>query len=316
MREKGLFVCLTILLGPLAGRAAVCTAIDNGNWNTAAIWSCGAVPSSGDLIIIPAGLTVSITSNIIYSGAATRVRVFGTLSFVGAGSKLTLPCGSIVELMAPSGTITGNGSGSSQTLRICGTTYWSAADGPMSGPIVWPPNATLPVELTSYSARSEGRSVALAWSTASEQNSDRFELWRSTDGEVYHVIGSVSAAGNSHNAIDYALWDIPPSGGTWYYKLIQYDLDGTAHYQGVTAVTIRNEQGLHCHPNPASDNLLIHKGASTSPVIVCDQTGRVLLRSTAVSSTQAIDISDWPNGNYVIALEEPSQRPIKLVVAH
>jgi MSHA biogenesis protein MshQ len=43
--------------------AATCTANSTGNWGTAGIWSCGNVPASGDNVVIPNGVTVTLNVN-------------------------------------------------------------------------------------------------------------------------------------------------------------------------------------------------------------------------------------------------------------
>jgi hypothetical protein len=52
------------LLAPGAASAATCTWLGgSGNWGTASAWSCGAIPGSGDAVVIsPTGSTVAITS--------------------------------------------------------------------------------------------------------------------------------------------------------------------------------------------------------------------------------------------------------------
>lgn len=79
-----LFVC------PLL-RADICTSQGNGNWASASTWDCGHAPAAGDMMIIAAGHTVNVTANITYTGAAMRIRIYGTLNFNGGGSKLSLP---------------------------------------------------------------------------------------------------------------------------------------------------------------------------------------------------------------------------------
>ncbi|WP_046242303.1 hypothetical protein [Hymenobacter terrenus] len=59
----------------------------------------------------------------------------------------------------------------------------------------------LPVTLTTFTATAEGtQAVRLAWATASETNSARFEVERSLDGARFDRSGAVAAAGNSSSA--------------------------------------------------------------------------------------------------------------------
>jgi len=55
----------------------------------------------------------------------------------------------------------------------------------------------LPVRLTDYSITKKGHSVELNWTTNNEQNNDRFEVYRSTDGVHFEYIGTRKAAARS-----------------------------------------------------------------------------------------------------------------------
>jgi hypothetical protein len=64
--------------------------------------------------------------------------------------------------------------------------------------------APLPVELAAFTAKEEGpKAVHLAWTTAMEQHSDRFEVERSSDGNTFVRIGTTAAAGASSSTRDY-----------------------------------------------------------------------------------------------------------------
>lgn len=66
--------------------------------------------------------------------------------------------------------------------------------------------APLPVALTAFTATATGppAAVRLAWATASETNSARFEVERGLDGRSFAKIGTVAAAGSSGSPRQYA----------------------------------------------------------------------------------------------------------------
>ena len=86
--------------------------------------------------------------------------------------------------------------------------------------------ATLPISLTSFTAKAVDQSVLLNWNTASEENNDYFEVQHSADGKAFTTIGKIKGAGTSKAAIDYSFTDENPFAGTNYYKLVQHDFDG------------------------------------------------------------------------------------------
>ncbi len=145
MNRSKVWCCLVIafLAISLKSKAVVCTATGNGAWNTAANWSCGFVPGCGDLIIIPTGLTVTITTQLSYPGCTTAVTlsIYGTLKFV-TGNKLELPCNSQLYIHAGASIQPGTGGGNSNLISICDNTVWNAGSGPLTGPSCLPPNFT------------------------------------------------------------------------------------------------------------------------------------------------------------------------------
>tara|TARA_R110002020_G_scaffold23658_6_gene78639 strand:- start:4190 stop:5119 length:930 start_codon:yes stop_codon:yes gene_type:complete len=85
----------------------------------------------------------------------------------------------------------------------------------------------LPVELLYFNGSLEDNGVQLEWSTASEANSDYYELYRATDSLIWNEIGVIPAAGNSNSQITYHYFDPSIIWNTSYYKLEQVDFDGT-----------------------------------------------------------------------------------------
>lgn len=285
---------LLLCLLSVPALAATRTAVANNDWTLAATWGGGA-PAAGDVLIIPADREVRITNNLSYSGAPMRVRVFGTLRFVGGGAKIALPCGSIIELMTNTSRILGNTSGNSQTIKICNTTYWSASDGPQSGYLAWPINATLPVELIHLDATNEGNNVAISWATATEHRSAGFTVQRS-DGDSWSTLDEVPAAGTSLARVDYRYIDVPPNAGTWYYRLFQDDLDGTRHALGLVAVVTGTALEFHCWPVPADRYLHVRCDDAPITLTLRDAAGRSLLHRTLDEPDALMDVGALPSG--------------------
>lgn len=87
-------------------------------------------------------------------------------------------------------------------------------------------NTPLPVELLYFDGSSYPSFNLLKWSTASEHNSDYFEIERSIDGNVWKVVGSKLASGNSTAVINYSYLDSFDDFVIHYYRLKQFDYDG------------------------------------------------------------------------------------------
>ncbi|HMC96757.1 MAG TPA: hypothetical protein VKG92_03845, partial [Flavobacteriales bacterium] len=277
----------------------------DGNWNSASTWSCGHVPTGGDTVVVQAGHTVSISQNNVYSGLPLQIKIYGIWYFSGGGSKITLPCGSHVEIM-PGGLLqpNSNSGGHSETVRICNTTYWYYDQGPQSGYQIWPP-AFLPIELISFDAEAVERDVHLRWSTASEMGTAHFELHVGADPEALEFLAALPARGNSTVLTHYEHADRDRAPGLWYYALIEVDLDGSRHAKGLVAVLIRKPQGITCMPNPVREGhllMLLPDGFEQSMVTIRSSDMRSVLNLPAsLSSTDmlAVDVSGLAPGLYV-----------------
>jgi len=88
------------------------------------------------------------------------------------------------------------------------------------------PATPLPVELISFEGREHDGCNHLHWVTASESNSDYFEVEWSKDAYEWLPIGDVPAAGNSNMNLEYTFRHEDFINGVNYYRLTQYDFDG------------------------------------------------------------------------------------------
>jgi hypothetical protein len=104
------------------------------------------------------------------------------------------------------------------------------------------PGATLPVELLYFEGNKSKYGNILNWSTASEQNSDRFDVEWSRDGYEWSLIGNVVSSGNSTMTLDYSFTDVIPLPTINYYRLVQYDWDGKYEIYGPIAIDNRKEE--------------------------------------------------------------------------
>jgi hypothetical protein len=154
-------------------------------------------------------------------------------------------------------------------------------------------SAPLPVELLEFTAEKQGPNVQLSWRTASEQNSERFEVERSADGRRFERIGTVAAQGNSSSPQAYRYLDenlpISPSPHLAYYRLRQVDTDGSASYSPVRAVTFTHSpiHSFTLYPNPTHDAVMVTGLQAGQLIEVFDALGRALLTATADASGSA-----------------------------
>ena len=80
-------------------------------------------------------------------------------------------------------------------------------DNATYGLVIFSGYMTIPVELVKFVALQRNGTTTLSWQTASENNSDRFEVEKSSDGRSFNYLGTVNAAGNSSSARNYSFAD-------------------------------------------------------------------------------------------------------------
>ena len=141
---------------------------------------------------------------------------------------------------------------------LANTSPWGATNISANGTYTNPPDAPLPVELSSFTASTNQSEVNLKWQTKTEVNNYGFEVERKVGGRESGVgnwekIGFVQGHGNSNSPKDYSLTDKNPSGGSKFrYRLKQIDNGGKFEYSNeVEAEIVPNEFKLfQNYPNP------------------------------------------------------------------
>jgi hypothetical protein len=150
--------------------------------------------------------------------------------------------------------------------------------------------STLPVEITSFTAKAKGNTVGLNWTTASEKNSSHFVITRSTDAKNFSSIARVEAAGNSNAAKTYSYTDNTPFAGTNYYQLQQVDLNGDTQVSKVVnaRVTLSSTKLIVKNVNATSVTLAVAgANAGKGHITASNALGQVI-------ANQSVDFS---NGN-------------------
>jgi hypothetical protein len=163
----------------------------------------------------------------------------------------------------------------------------------------------LPVELVSFDASLADRKVILNWQTASEINSNYFDVLRSNDGQNWSSIGTVPANGSSQVIIDYTLIDASPMDGVSYYRLKQVDLNGNFHLSDIRS--IKNSQKVNqvkIYPNPTDNGLVtIVSDEPISGLLIYNALGKVVFEAKIDSDdTYLLDTETFESGMYWINL--------------
>lgn len=159
----------------------------------------------------------------------------------------------------------------------------------------------LPVTLIDFNVSKQEQNALLKWETASEINSDYFDIQRSNDGKSWAALGMVAASGDKTTESRYSFIDYNPSHGENIYRLKMVDRDGTFSYSRIRALDFGNL--LVFFPNPVKDQLRI-QGLKKGKILLTNIEGNAIFQSN-YSSDLTIDLSKHPSGIYIInVLEE------------
>lgn len=181
----------------------------------------------------------------------------------------------------------------------------------------------VPVELIAFDAKARGNNVDVFWSTASEQNADHFVVERAkVDGEaiagltedVFEPVSTVAATGNSTERRDYSTLDRGLASGTYLYRLVSVDRDGSKATSGDVQVVIGGTNAdlsiNSVSPNPVRSTSIVDVTVATAGNVVItlvDAEGRTVatLHNGELSAGQhAVDLSNanLASGAYTLVL--------------
>ena len=181
----------------------------------------------------------------------------------------------------------------------------------------------LPVELLSFTGNCSSDQTQLIWKTASENNSNFFEVLKSQDGENWRVINTQAAAGFSSTLQTYSFVETEKSNGA-YYRLNQVDFNGDNKlYDPIFVDCEGNTSQLNTYPNPSKDgfNIAINdsKFVGESTLIIRDAMGKVVLTKSILIAEGMnlfpIASNEIENGVYFITIlnENDNAKTIKHV---
>lgn len=182
----------------------------------------------------------------------------------------------------------------------------------------------LPETVVSFYGKIEGASNHLYWETASESNSDYFELYRSSDGSSFYKIGEIDAAGHSNNMRYYDLIDYDPFTIS-YYRLALVSENSDKEFSDI--VVLKRDQIIQTvtvHPNPSSShfNLTINTSYDAKmSYAVYDYTGRIVkeekIQVVNGSNMFNINLDRNANGVYTLVIfdaDNAGMETIKLIL--
>ena len=198
------------------------------------------------------------------------------------------------------------------------TTYyfrqWGATlnlDGGMTYPSLTTA-AVLPIKLSIFTVRRDDQKVKLEWVTASEQNNDRFEIQRSSDGRIWKTIANITGRGTVAISNNYKEYDEYPLHGINYYVIKQYDADGHSYWSDVKFIKMPDAKSIvSLYPNPARSAIhfsIVNKEASNVEASLINVNGKIIHReifkTVPANTLNKLNLNHMPApGQYILKLK-------------
>ena len=188
-------------------------------------------------------------------------------------------------------------------------------------PVTATASCVAPVELLKFDAKAHGgNQVQVSWATASEINADYFKVERSYDGFTFTEIKRMESLGASNSIHNYSFIDNVAQGGTIYYKLTQYDLDGTPHSFKVVSVNVERND-LYVYPNPNKGSFNVSFGGLLSEDVTIElinPLGQVIFTETVSKNAgllnKEFDIRNASAGVYFVKVQSSNDHWLKRIV--
>jgi len=183
----------------------------------------------------------------------------------------------------------------------------------------------LPLDLLSFTGKTNESNTELTWVTANEKDVTGFDVERSTDGRSYQRIANVPARANSSTTENtYIYTDAAQMTGTMYYRLKMLDRSGTYKYSTIVLInrSANNPATYRISPNPVKGNVLNLVTSLTDQqdayVRIIDASGRVwhkeMIPATVLNSGKVgIVTTSLPSGIYYLQVRNPKTGAVQLL---
>lgn len=160
--------------------------------------------------------------------------------------------------------------------------------------------AALPVSFTAFNVKRNGSSVLVAWKIAGEENVDRYEVERSTDGRTFSRIASISRHGkDTYNYSDFTALE------TVFYRVRNVDKDGSFKYSTIARLSgSKSAIVLKSFPTPAVNFITLQHPSivGKSLVTLATADGRIVksVQPGTGSMQTTLEMNNLTKGFYLL----------------
>lgn len=199
------------------------------------------------------------------------------------------------------------------------TSSFNNANDDRAEVITYTMNSVLPVELVRFTGEISDCNTLLKWETASERNNDYFMVEKSPDAKQWTEVAKVPGNGNSLVPQYYELRDDGIQSKETYYRLVQFDYDGTREYSHIILVNSPDcANGIYkVYPNPAQE--IIHVDYSNpvqeqSVSTLFSSSGQLVKTVTLNDMNNRIYVGDLVPGAYMLQMKTSDKTQTHAIV--
>ncbi|PLW91770.1 MAG: hypothetical protein C0592_14280 [Marinilabiliales bacterium] len=162
---------------------------------------------------------------------------------------------------------------------------------------------SLPAELLEFKYDCTDNGLHFEWSSASETNCSHYQIQQQS-GDEWISVAEIQASGNSNIIQDYS-YDLKFEGGSQeYFRLAQFDFDGSSRILDIVPVFCSSEFDFRLFPNPATDELIIldaGQGINEKDVHLFNVYGQELfVDKYQINNGIQFDVRDLEPGTYSV----------------
>ena len=161
----------------------------------------------------------------------------------------------------------------------------------------------LPVKWISVSGNISSQKQAVVNWKVQEDNVAKYEIEKSTDGNLFEKIGSINSKGDGEN--DYKFTEAKILTGKAFYRIKQIDKDGRSSYSIYVKLVIERSSIINIFPDPFKDNITIAVGSDllNTTLVLTDINGKQLQSYSIKQLSQSLNMSAYASGIYIFKFQ-------------
>lgn len=157
----------------------------------------------------------------------------------------------------------------------------------------------LPVKWISVTGNITSQKQAVIKWKVQEDNVAKYEIEKSTNGNLFEEIGSLNSKGDGEN--EYSFTETKTLIGKAFYRIKQIDKDGRGSFSIYVKLIADRSSIINIFPDPFKDQITISVGSDllNTNVLLTDINGKQLQIFSIKQLSQSLDMSAYASGIYI-----------------